>query len=42
MTVPYQNLDNGNYTLIIKSFTAASKGDQPLVISGEWEIAFTV
>ena len=42
MTVPYQNLDNGDYKLIIRSFTAASKGDQPLVISGEWEIAFTV
>lgn len=41
MIIPFQNFDNGDYKLIISSFLGESKGDQPLVISGEWEVAFT-
>lgn len=39
--IPFQNIENGAYKLIIHSFVGESKGDQPLVISGEWEIDFS-
>ncbi len=41
MIVPLQDLDNGGYKLIIRSFEGSSKGDQPLVISGYWEVEFS-
>ena len=39
--ISFQNFNNGDYKLIISSFVGESKGDQPLVIGGEWEVAFT-
>ncbi len=37
MTVPYQNLDNGDYKLIIRSFTAASNGIQSIIKCPLWQ-----
>ena len=36
------SLTSGTYTLAINGFIAESKADQPLVITGEWKIDFTI
>jgi len=41
VTIPLENLESGNYRLIVDSFVGGSKADQPLVMSGNWECEFT-
>lgn len=41
VSIPLENLDKGNYKLIVDSFVGGSKADQPLVMSGNWECEFT-
>ena len=41
LTVPFDAAP-GAYTLVIESFVGGSKADQPLPITGHWEIAFSV
>ena len=38
--IPLDNILSGNYKLIIDTFVGGSKADQPLKISGEWEVVF--
>ena len=40
ITIPLDNLTNGEYTLIITEMVGSSKADQPLVMSGTWECTF--
>ena len=40
INIPLQNLSTGSYKLLITEFVGASKADQPLVISGNWEFDF--
>ena len=41
VTIPLENLESGNYRLIVDSFVGGSKADQPLVMNGNWECEFT-
>lgn len=41
LSIPLEDLANGEYKLIVGSFVGGSKADQPLVISGNWECTFT-
>lgn len=41
-SVPVGDLAAGEYRLLVESFTAAKKADQPLAIRGEWECNFSV
>ncbi len=41
ITIPLKDIENGDHKLIISSFVGGSKGDQPLMISGKWEVDFT-
>lgn len=40
ISIPLDNLATDTYKLIITEFVGASKADQPLVISGNWECEF--
>ena len=40
--IPLANLEVGNYTIVINSFTGSKKADQPLSVTGLWECDFTV
>lgn len=39
--IPVSDLKDGTYTLIIDEFISSKKADQPLILSGNWEINFT-
>jgi len=39
--IPLSGLDSGSYKLIVTAFVADSKAEQPLPISGNWEMEFT-
>lgn len=41
LTIPVNELKSGNYTLLINEFVGEKKADQPLIISGNWELNFT-
>ena len=41
VSIPVENLESGNYKLIVDSFVGGSKADQPLTMSGNWECEFT-
>ena len=40
ISIPLENLSTGSYKLLVTEFVGASKADQPLVISGNWECDF--
>ncbi len=42
VTVPLNDLSNGEYKLIVHELIGSSKADQPLVLSGTWECEFQV
>lgn len=42
ITIPLDNLTNGEYTLLITEMVGSSKADQPLVMSGMWECDFVL
>ena len=42
MTISLDDIENGDYKLLISSFIGSKKADQPLKISGDWECEFTV
>ena len=42
LAVSVDDLDRGDYKLVITSFVGEKKADQPLAISGEWECGFTI
>ena len=39
-SISLNNIDSGNYKLLVKSFIGESKADQPLEIKGSWECNF--
>lgn len=41
LTVPFVS-EAGAYTLVIENFVGSRKGDQPLPITGHWEITFSM
>lgn len=41
VTVKIDDIDSGSYKLIVTSFVAEKKADQPLSINGKWECTFT-
>ena len=41
LSIPLEDIDSGNYKLIVTAFAAEKKADQPMRISGNWECAFT-
>lgn len=41
VSIPLGDLDGGDYKLIVSAFVAEKKADQPLMIHGSWECAFT-
>lgn len=41
LTIPINELKSGNYTLLVNEFVSEKKADQPLIISGNWELKFT-
>ena len=42
MTLSLEDIDHGDYTLLISSFVGSKKADQDLEISGYWECDFTI
>ena len=40
VTLPFENVPGGNYKVVVSGFVGSHKGDQPLVISGNWECEF--
>lgn len=38
--IPLSDIKDGAYTLFIEEFISSKKADQPLIISGNWEIGF--
>ena len=41
ISIPLDDISSGSYTLIVTSFVAEKKAEQPLPINGSWECAFT-
>ncbi len=41
LSIPLEDVADGEYKLIVNSFVGGAKADQPLVISGNWECTFT-
>lgn len=39
--IPLDTIPEGKYTLVINGFVGHKKADQPLPITGKWEISFT-
>ena len=42
ITIPLDNMENGEYKIVIAAFVGARKGDQPLPINGAWECDFSL
>jgi len=40
--IPLENIEEGNYKLIISSFIGSKKADQPLSVTGHWECDFAI
>ena len=40
MTFPLETMEEGEYKLLVESFTGEAKADQPLIIKGNWEADF--
>ena len=40
VNVPLEDVDNGEYTLIVSELVGSSKADQPLGLTGTWECSF--
>ncbi len=41
LSIPAEDLSPGEYRLSVSELTGSKKADQPLVLSGQWECAFT-
>lgn len=39
--IPIENIDNGDYKLVINGFVISKKADAPLYVNGVWECSFT-
>ena len=40
INVPLENVDDGEYTLMVNELVGSAKADQPLVLTGTWECDF--
>ncbi len=42
VSIPLDNISNGNYKLVVSKMVGGKKADQPLVLSGDWVCEFTL
>ncbi len=40
VNVPLEDVDNGEYTLMVSELVGSSKAEQPLGLTGTWECSF--
>lgn len=41
VSIPFDNVSNGDYKLVVSKMSGGKKADQPLVLNGDWEIYFS-
>jgi len=41
ISIKLDDIDSGNYKLVVAAFVGEKKAEQPLNINGSWECAFT-